>query len=430
MSEARRKPRGRLSLLAAADRMAFGFALDSLRANGVRSALAVAGIVIGIVTVVLITSVLTNARTQVATLFQGLGTDNLLAFHLGQDPYSPPTEKEANRQPFRVGFAELIERNSSNIEAVGIQLIVPAIVNGRPLVASHGRIDNDTCFAEGSAARTFAIIDSKLQEGRVFTPIEEATGARVAVIGASVRDSLFPGVSALGKEIRVSGVAFTVIGAIAPRPGGVFGENRQDSVISMPIRTVQAIFPDAKNVLLYMRMKEGRRVEARQDAETLLRRLRGLAPDSPNDFQLTSPDQIIAVFNQVGNAIGAATIALAGISLFIGAIGIGNVMIISVTERTREIGIRRALGATQASVRRQFLIEAGVLSGVGGILGVLVALAIGFLVTLILPRYDARPPWNTAIVGVVVSIVVGMVAGYVPAARAASVDPIEALRTD
>ena len=146
----------------------------------------------------------------------------------------------------------------------------------------------------------------------------------------------------------------------------------------MPIRTVQAVFPDARNVLIYSKTKEGRRQEARQDIETILRRLRGLAPDSPNDFQLTSPDQIIAVFNQVGNAIGAATVALAGISLFIGAIGIGNVMVISVTERTREIGIRRALGATQSSVRRQFLIEAGVLSGVGGILGVLVALGIGF----------------------------------------------------
>ena len=140
--------------------------------------------------------------------------------------------------------------------------------------------------------------------------------------------------------------------------------------------------------------------------------------------------RVIAVFNQVGNAIGAATIALAGISLFIGAIGIGNVMIISVTERTREIGIRRALGATQGSVRRQFLIEAGVLSGMGGILGVLVALGIGFLVTLVLPRYDARPPWTAALAGVAVSVVVGLIAGYVPAARAASVDPIEALRRD
>lgn len=430
MAGSARRKTNRLALIAAADRMALGFALDSVRANGVRSFLAVAGIVIGIVTVVLITSVLSNAKTQVAALFQGLGTDNLLAYHLGQDPYSPPTEREANRRPLEVGWADLIKRTSSNIEEVGVQLIVPAIVNGRPLVASAGRIDNDTAYAEGAESRTFAIVDAALFEGRVFTPIEEATGARVAILGASVRASLFPGVSALGKEIRVAGVTFTVIGSIAPRPGGVFGENRQDSVISMPIRTVQAVFPDAKNVLFYLRMKEGRRVEARQDVETLLRRLRGLAPDSPNDFQLTSPDQIIALFNQVGNAIGAATVALAGISLFIGAIGIGNVMIISVTERTREIGIRRALGATQGSVRRQFLIEAGVLSGVGGVLGVLVALGIGFLVTLVLPRYDARPPWNAALVGVAVSIIVGLIAGYVPASRAASVDPIEALRTD
>ena len=422
--------RNRLSLLAAADRMALGFAIDSLRSNGVRSILAIVGIVIGIVTVVVITSVLSNARTQVAALFEGLGTSNVIAYHLSQDPYSPPTEKEANRRPLEGGFAEVIRRLSPNVEDVGIQLIVPAIVNGRPLVASAGRIDNDTCFAEGSLARTFQVIDAPLSEGRIFTPIEEATGARVAVLGASIRASLFPGVSALGKEVRLSGVAFTVIGTIAPRPGGVFGENRQDSVISIPVSTVRSLFPDARNVLLYIRMKEGRRVEARQDAETILRRLRGLAPDAPNDFNLTSPDQIIAVFNQVSDAIGAAAIGLAGISLFIGAIGIGNVMVISVTERTREIGVRRALGATRSSVRRQFLIEAGVLSGLGGLLGVAIAVGLGVLVTLALPRYDARPPWNAAVAGIVVSIVVGLVAGYVPASRAASVDPIEALRRD
>jgi len=422
--------RSRSSLFGPTDRMALGFAVDSILANGMRSFLAITGIVIGIVTVVLITSVLANAKKQVAALFEGLGSSNLIAFHLSQDPYSPPTDREANRKPLELGFADVISRLSPNVEEVGVQLIVPGIVNGRALIASAGRIENDSCFAEGSAARTFRVIEAPLAEGRFFTQIEEDTGARVAVLGASVRASLFPGLGALGKEVRVAGVAFTVIGVLAPRPGGVFGENRQDSVISMPIRTVQAIFPDARNVLIYSKTKEGRRQEARQDIETILRRLRGLAPDSPNDFQLTSPDQIIAVFNQVGNAIGAATVALAGISLFIGAIGIGNVMVISVTERTREIGIRRALGATQASVRRQFLIEAGVLSGVGGILGVLVALGIGFLVTLVLPRYDARPPWDAALAGVMMSVAVGLIAGYLPAARAAAVDPIDALRRD
>jgi putative ABC transport system permease protein len=423
-------PRNRFFAILAADQMAFRFAIDSVRANGVRSFLAIAGIVIGIVTVVVITSVLANARTQVAALFQGLGSDNLIAFHLSQDPYSPPTDREANRKPLEIAFAPVIKRLSPNIRDVGVQVIVPAIINGQPLVAGAGLIENDTAFAEGAATTTFEVIEAPLAEGRLFTPIEEQAGARVAILGASIRASLFPGLIALGKEVRVAGTAFTVIGVLAPRPGGVFGENRQDSVISMPIRAVQQVFPDARNVLLYCQAKEGKRAEARQDVEAILRRLRGLAPDSPNDFQVTSPDQIIAIFNQVGNAIAAATIALAGISLFIGAIGIGNVMIISVTERTREIGIRRALGATQASVRRQFLVEAGVLSLIGGLLGVLVALGIGLLVTLVLPRYDARPPWSAALVGVFVSVLVGVIAGYVPAARAASVDPIEALRRD
>lgn len=178
----------RPSLLADADRLALGFALDSLRANGVRSVLAIAGIVIGIVSVVLIASVLTNARTQVATLFQGLGTNNLIAFHLSRDPYSPPTDQELNRRPLEIGFADAIARLSPNVEEVGVQLIVPNIINGRALVASAGRIESDTCFAEGSAASTYRVIDAPLAEGRVFTEIEEQTGARVAILGGRCSD--------------------------------------------------------------------------------------------------------------------------------------------------------------------------------------------------------------------------------------------------
>jgi putative ABC transport system permease protein len=416
--------------LTPADRLSVGFALDSLRTHRSRSTLAVAGIVIGIVTVVLIASILENARRQVAALFEGLGTNNIVAFHLSQDPYSPPADREANRRPLEVRFGPAIARLSDHVDRVGVQLIVPPIVNGRALVASAGGSESDTALAEGTTAMTMDVIGATLQEGRAFTPIEEEAGARVAILGSSVKDALFAGRSPLGREIRLGGVAFTVVGVMDQRPGGAFGENRQDSVVSIPVRAAQSVFPDARNVLLYIEALGGRRESARADAETILRSLRGLSPAQDSDFNLTSPDQIIAVFNQLGSAIGAATLALAGISLFIGAIGIANVMVISVTERTREIGIRRALGATKASVRRQFLIEASMLSGLGGVLGAMLALVIGFLVTLALPRYNAQPPWNAVAAGVFVSVTVGLIAGYAPAARASAVDPIEALRHD
>jgi len=219
-----------------------------------------------------------------------------------------------------------------------------------------------------------------------------------------------------------------VVGEAAPRKGGFFGENRQDSVISIPAGTVAWRFPDAKQAILYARAQPGQLGPAKAELEFLLRRLRRLPPGAENDFNLSTAEQIIAQFDQISVQIGLATFALAAVSLIIGGIGIANVMVISVTERTREIGTRLAIGARRRDVLWQFLIEAALLSVAGGLVGVGISWAIGFLLNLWAPAFPAvPPPWAVA-GGLLSALSTGVLAGYLPARRAAGLDPVEALR--
>jgi putative ABC transport system permease protein len=401
---------------------------DSVKAHPLRSLLAILGIVIGIVTVVLVASVLANVRNQVALLFRELGTDNVFAYHRSGDPYQPPSEKEARRLPLEPAFAEVIAREAHHVRDVGVQLIVPPVVNGRALVARAGGAESDSVFVEGVSWPYFDVVDSEFAQGRPFTQVEARAGARVVVLGANVAKALFGARSAVGQPLTLGGESWTVVGVQPPRKGGFFGENRNDNVLFVPLRAAQRRYAEAKACVFYARARPGERDLARVEIEAILRRLRRLAPDEPNDFELSTADQIIRSLDQVSAAIGLVTFALAAVSLLIGGIGIANVMIIAVTERTREIGIRRALGAPRRTVLRQFLLEAAFLSGVGGIAGVLAALGIGLLITLVAPGFSAMAPAWAIASGIGASVLTGLVAGYLPARRAAQLDPVEALR--
>lgn len=401
---------------------------DSVKAHPLRSVLAILGVIIGIVTVVLVASILANVRNSVALLFRELGTENVFAYHRSGDPYQAPSEKEARRLPLEPAFAEVIGREAGHVRDVAVQLIVPAIVNGRALVARAGANDSDRVFLEGVSWPYFDVTGAEFAAGRPFTPLEAREGAPVAILGASVARALFGTAPALGRALTIGGETWTVVGVQAARKGGFFGENRNDSVMYVPLRAAQRRFPEARATVLYARATPGDRDRAFVEMEAILRRLRKLAPDEENDFNLSTADQIIRSLDQVSAAVGLATFALAAVSLVIGGIGIANVMIIAVTERTREIGIRRALGAPRRAVLRQFLLEAAFLSGIGGVAGVLVSVIIGLLIGLLAPGFSAMPPAWAVAAGIGASVVTGLVAGYLPARRAALLDPVEALR--
>jgi putative ABC transport system permease protein len=407
---------------------AWSLATESVRSQMLRSGLAVAGVVIGIVTVVLVASVLANVRNQVALLFRELGTDNIFAFHFSGDPYSPPPERELGRRPLSPAYARDIARLGEAVEAAGVQVIVPNVVGGRALVARAGENDSDRVLVEAASSEFFEIVGAQFTSGRPFTDLEDRVGAPVAVIGSSLARALYGGTSPIGRSMTLGSQAFTVVGVLAPRPGGFFGENRQDSVMSIPLGTARRLFGAPDRVVLYVRAREGQFSLAQLETEAILRQLRALGPGETNDFNLSTAEQIIGTLDEVGAQIGLVTVGLAIVSLLIGAIGIANVMIIAVTERTREIGVRLAVGARRRDVLAQFLVEAALLSTLGGVLGVLLAVSIGFGLRLVISDFSAVPPLWSVAAGLGASTLAGVAAGYLPARRAAGLDPVEALR--
>jgi len=405
-----------------------GLAGDSIRSQPARSVLAILGIVIGIVTVVLVASILANVRNQVALLFRELGTENVFAFHLTGDPYSPPSELEARRKPLEASFAVELERSRGAIREVAVQVLVPAIVNNRALAARAGSRESDSPLVEGASSNFFEVVGAEFAAGRPFTELEDRSGAHVAVIGASLARALYGNRRAVGESLTLDGETYFVVGEIAPRKGGFFGENRQDSVLSLPAVTVRKRFSDADNVVLYVRAQPGQREAARAQTEAVLRRLRRLKAADENDFTLSTADSIIRSLDQVSAGVALITLALAAVSLVIGGIGIANVQVISARERTREIGLRLAVGAPRRDVLTQFVLEAAILSTAGGLAGVACAVGIGLLLGLFLSGFSAVPPAWAVAAGLVVSCGVGVVAGYWPARQASRLDPVEALR--
>ena len=408
--------------------LAASLAVESLRAHKARSGLAILGVVIGIVTVVLVASTLVGLRNSVALLFRELGTDNIFAYHLNGEPYSAPTELDVNRPQLKAEYARELARLGPSIRDVGIELIVPAVTSTRVITARAGGNELDTVLVEGVSSNFFEVVGAAFRNGRPFTATEERARGQVAVIGASVSKALFGDAGGVGKSFLLGGDRYFVVGDLAPRQGTFFGENRNDSVVAIPVATAKRKFPDARNLVLYIRARPGLRDRAREEAETILRLLRNVPLGTDSNFSMNTADQIIAQFDRIGVQIFIATVALAAISLLIGGIGIANVMVISVTERTREIGVRLAIGARRVEVRRQFLIEAAILSGAGGLTGVTLATVIGALVALVAPSFPAAPPLWAVAAGLVTSVAVGVIAGYWPARMASALDPVEALR--
>jgi len=407
---------------------AVSLAVDSLRTERTRSVLAVAGIVIGIVTVVLVASVLANVRNQVALLFRDLGTDNVFAFHLTGDPYVTPSEAEVDRRPLKLEFVEEIRRLSVSAIDVAAQVIVPTTNAGQVLVARAGLNESDTVLVEGVTPTFFSIVGAEFSRGRPFTDVENRQAARVAVVGANLAQALYGSASPIGRTLTLAGETYTVVGELAKRRGGFLGENRQDNVLSLPAGTVRVRFGEPDRVVLYTRARPGQLDACYRETEAILRLLRKLPPDADNDFTLSTAEQIISTFDGLSARIGLASVGLAAVSLVIGAIGVANVMFIGVTERTREIGLRLAVGARRREVLLQFLLEAVFLSSIGGVAGVATALGIGLMLTLVLTGFSAVAPLWAIAAGIGASVGVGVVAGYWPALRAAALDPVEALR--
>ena len=405
-------------------------ALDSVRSHKFRSFLTVLGIVIGVMTAISIASILTGLRQNIIAIIEEYGTNNIYAFHLSTGPRTSEDRSERTRRPLTVSDAEAIKAQASAVEDVAH--VAPNVGYG------GGPFDDNITYrghnyrwgnTQGVSANYANITNIALREGRFITEMDDQQRSNVMVIGVNAADSLFPGQSQIaGTEVRMGGYNFEIIGVLEKRKAGFFGENEEDNAVFIPFRTAQKIAPAKGYLLLVIRGRSGQVGEALQQSEEILRRRRNVKFGDPNNFDIKTADKFIEQFDSITAMVGLIAIAISSLGLLVGGIGVMNIMLVSVTERTREIGVRKAIGARRRDIVRQFLFEAMTLTFLGGVLGVVLAVGISRIIMLLVPDLPASIPAWAVVSGLTVSIGVGLIFGVWPARKASRLDPIECLR--
>ncbi len=405
--------------------------IDSIRANKFRSLLTILGIVVGIMTAIIVASILTGMRQSIVASIEDYGTNNIYAFHLTTG-FGPPDRSERTRKPLTVEDADSILAQSNAVE--DIALIAPGIGNfGRESFDDNITYDGKNyrrANLDGVSANYPNIMNLNLQAGRFLNEADDQQRRNVIVIGINCAEALFEDKpkEAVGKTVRMNGSLWEIIGVLEKRKAGFFGENEEDSKVFMPYRTARKVAPQRNYLLQIIQAKKGQLNEALQDSEDVLRKRREVNFNSPNDFDIKTADKFIQQFDSITGMVGIVAIAISSLGLLVGGIGVMNIMLVSVTERTKEIGIRKAIGATRGAIVMQFLLEAMTLTFFGGVVGVTLAVIISQLIMLLVPSLPAAIPLWAVISGLAVSTFVGLVFGVLPARKAAGLDPIECLR--
>jgi putative ABC transport system permease protein len=408
-----------------------GMALGALWLHRFRSLLTVLGIVIGITTVVTVSSLLTGVRKGVVQFFEEFGPDNIFAYRTGGDPNAPDNflpPKERKRRPLRTEYVPTLMRLCPSVMDIGISLFIPPAMGGKPITVKVPGIESDQIAVAGVSPNQFTIAPRDLLAGRAFLPEEDRRGAHVVLLGQRVAEVLFPDGRALGRTILLDGAEYVVLGVFAKAKGGFFGENGLDRQITLPLRTAHLRYPQLDRYMLTARARPGLRQQAFEEIQGALRKIRRVPPGQPDDFSLSTADQIVKQFDQITGLIVSVSIAISGLGLLVGGIGVMNIMLVSVTERTREIGIRKAIGARRFDIILQFLAEAVALTGVGGIVGIVFAILATLLISALVPTLPSEVPLWAVVTGFSVSVAVGLFFGVWPAVKAARLDPVDALR--
>jgi putative ABC transport system permease protein len=405
-------------------------AADSVRGHKFRSFLTVLGIVIGVMTAICIASLLTGLRQNIVAMIEEYGTNNIYAFHLSTGPRTSEDRSERLRKPLTVADAETIKAQAPAVEDVAH--IAPNVGYG------GGQFDDNITYqgrnyrwgnTQGVSPNYADITNIVVKEGRFITESDDSQRSNVLVLGVNAADALFPGYAQIaGAQVRMGGYNFEVIGVLEKRKAGFFGENEEDNAVYIPFRTAQKIAPAKGYLLLVIRGRTGQVSEALTQAEEILRRRRQVKFGDPNNFDIKTADKFIEQFDSITGMVGLIAIAISSLGLLVGGIGVMNIMLVSVTERTKEIGVRKAIGARRRDIVRQFLFEAMMLTFLGGVLGVLLAIGIGRLLMFFIPSMPATIPTWAVVTGLTVSIGVGLIFGVWPARKASKLDPIECLR--
>ncbi|MBP7375663.1 MAG: ABC transporter permease [Pyrinomonadaceae bacterium] len=405
-------------------------AMDSIYSHKFRSFLTILGIVVGVITAIVVASILTGMRNSIVSIVEEYGTNNIYAYHLSTG-FGPRSRDERNRKPLTDDDATAILAQSTAIQD---------LTTTAPNIGSFNGGFDDNLVYEGKNYR-WALTDGVLpnymemtnivlRSGRFITESDNYQRRNVLVVGVNTVEALFPGQEdeAIGKLVRMNGTTWEIVGVIEKRKAGFFGENEEDRKVFLPYRTARKAAPDREEELIIIQAKPGQISDAVAEVEGILRQRREVKYGEPNNFDIKTADNFIAQFDGIIGGVGIAAIAISCLGLLVGGIGVMNIMLVSVTERTKEIGIRKAIGATKGAIVLQFLLEAMTLTFFGGIIGVIVAVGISNLIMLLIPSIPAQVPLWAILAGLGTSIGVGLIFGVLPARKAARLDPIECLR--
>jgi putative ABC transport system permease protein len=404
-------------------------AMDTLRARKVRSALTILGIVIGVTSVISVAAIVDGLNGEVKSRVEGLGSHTLFLTRI------PP-----NQGPGRLPQRIRIRKELRDDDARFIEDTCPAVAYATTFANRINYSDqvDEVRYGDAHVERFFlrgvepdyaeALPLFTIAEGRFITQFDEDHARSVIVIGRAIADSLFPNVDPVGKQVRLDGRWYEVVGVFTPDQG-LFSGFGVDQFACIPMSNFRKSFPEITERFIAVAGKEEFAMSVvRDQVEEAMRRRRHVPHNAENDFEIANPDFLSKLWNQLTGALVLLTGIISSIGLLVGGIGVMNIMLISVTERTSEIGLRKAVGARKSDIRVQFLLEAVVLSGIGGIAGIILGAAIALVIRTTVPAVPATVSVFWVVLGATISVSVGLFFGYYPANRAANLDPIVCLR--
>lgn len=400
-------------------------ALTQIRANKIRSLLTALGVIIGIVAVTLMGTAILGIDAGVERSLAGFGDDVL---YVTKSPWRDVSDwwNLRNRRDIRPEYADAINQWIAEHPEGPLQLAVPVATSQSTVLRGEYRVNN--IFTMGASADLARIVRSDMKEGRFFTDIEARGGSNAAVIGFDVADALFPSESPIGKTFRIRNQQYTVVG-VAARQGSFLGVFSWDSMVILPLDSFTRLFPlRFASPEIRVQVDLTRMADAQDELRGLMRRVRGLSPERREDFEINSQQVIREQIEPVKSAIAGAGFFITGLALFVGAIGIMNITYVSVKERTKEIGTRKALGALRRTILLQFLIEAVSICVIGGTAGLAVSWLMSATASAIFPSFPLVFSVTLVFFGLAVSVLTGILSGFAPAWQASKLDPVIALR--